>query len=191
MFYYYLCIMGYTTEFEGRFDLDRELSEEMFNFLKSFNETRRMKRKISDEFGVEGEFFVKGGGDFGQGREDNIIEYNEPPSTQPGLWCQWTPTEDRKGIEWDGGEKFYDYTEWLVYLVNKILAPNGYVLNGAVQWEGEERGDRGKIIVENNKVYTKKGRLKDEITPKNARKYIAGEGWKYDFMLAETVLKLS
>jgi hypothetical protein len=58
------------------------------------------------------------------------------------------------GIEWDGGEKFYNYTEWLVYLINKILKPNGYVLNGVVQWQGEEVGDVGEIFVEDNKVFT-------------------------------------
>ena len=145
--------MGYTTNFKGRFELNKELSQKMADFLKLFSETRRMKRDTDDIFGINGEFYVFGGGSFGQNSEPNIIDYNRPPSTQPGLWCQWTPTSDNMSIEWDGGEKFYYYNEWLVYLIHKILAPNGYVLNGVVEWNGEEVGDVGEIFVEDNKVF--------------------------------------
>ena len=146
--------MGYTTDFKGRFELNKELSPKMAQYLTLFNETRRMKRNADEVFGIEGEFFVFGGGSFGQDHETNVVDYNGAPSTQPGLWCQWTPTSDRMGIEWDGGEKFYYYTEWLVYLINKVLAPNGYVLNGVVEWEGEERSDVGEITVIDNRVFT-------------------------------------
>ena len=158
--------MGYTTDFSGKFNLNKELSPKMAQYLKLFNETRRMKRNTDEVFGVDGEFFIFGGGDFGQNREPNIIDFNQPPITQPSLWCQWCPTNDLMGIEWDGGEKFYNYTEWLVYLIHKILAPNGYVLNGVVEWEGEERNDVGSIIVENNRVFTQEdGFTRREVNP--------------------------
>ena len=147
--------MGYTTDFSGQFNLNKQLSPKMQQFLKLFNETRRMKRNTDEAFGVDGEFFVFGGGDFGQASEPTIINHNQPPSTQPSLWCQWTPTEDGMGIEWDGGEKFYSYTEWLVYLIHKILAPNGYVLNGVVEYSGEESGDVGEIVVVDNRVFVR------------------------------------
>lgn len=147
--------MGYTTDFSGQFNLNKQLSPKMQQFLKLFNETRRMKRNTDEAFGVDGEFFVFGGGDFGQASEPNIINHNQPPSTQPSLWCQWTPTEDGMGIEWDGGEKFYSYTEWLVYLIHKILAPNGYVLNGVVEYSGEETSDVGEIVVVDNRVFVR------------------------------------
>ncbi len=98
---------------------------------------------------------MEGGGAFGQDREDNVIDFNSPPGPQPGLWCQWCPSEDRKGIEWDGGEKFYRYAEWLEYLVDKVLAPKGYVLNGEVEWQGEDRNDRGVLKVVDNVVEKK------------------------------------
>ena len=157
--------MGYSTDFSGKFNLNKELTPKMAQFLKLFNETRRMKRKTDEVFGVEGEFFVFGGGSFGQDREPNIIDFNKEPSTQPSLWCQWTPTSDNMGIEWDGGEKFYCYTEWLVYLIHKVLAPNGYVLNGVVEWQGEERGDYGEITVVDNRVFTSED--SGEILPSN------------------------
>lgn len=186
--------MGYTTDFNGQFNLNKQLSPKMQQYLKLFNETRRMKRSTDEAFGVQGEFFVFGGGDFGQDHEPNIIDFNQQPSTQPSLWCQWTPTEDGMGIEWDGGEKFYSYTEWLVYLIHKVLAPNGYVLNGVVEWDGEERGDIGEIIVENNRVYTQelKGE-KIEMTPQNASNlgYVNGRfSNTTDYMRTDVVLVL-
>jgi len=182
--------MGYTTDFSGRFELNKPLTSKMQEFLTKFNETRRMARNV-EGFGVEGEFYVFGKGFFGQDNEPNVIDHNKPPRTQPGLWCQWTPTSDGKGIEWDGGEKFYAYTEWLVYLIHKVLAPNGYVLNGTVQWQGEDTGDVGEIIVENNRVYTEpwKG-SKEEVTPTTATKYSYPQGDVDNFMETDMVLIL-
>jgi len=174
--------MGYTTDFSGRFETNKPLSDKMFNFLKAFNETRRMGRNVDAAYGIQGEFYVFGGGSFGQDSEPNIIDHNKPPKTQPGLWCQWTPSDDREGIEWDCGEKFYHYTEWLVYLIHKVLAPNGYVLNGTVTWQGEETGDVGEIIVENNQVFTEEWKgSKEEVKPQNVR---------YMYMQIESVLIL-
>lgn len=146
--------MGYTTDFEGRFLLNKKLDDQTYEFLKKFNQTRRMKRNVSPEYGVEGEFYVDGGGFMGQADENNVIDHNTPPRTQPGLWCQWMPSEDKKGIEWDGGEKFYRYIEWLGYLITKILAPKGYVLNGRVRWQGADPSDTGVIIIKDNKIRT-------------------------------------
>jgi hypothetical protein len=153
-----------------------------------------MKRNVEEVFGVEGEFYIFGGGSYGQEHETNIVDYNQEPSTQPSLWLQWTPTENRLSLEWDSGEKFYSYTEWLVYLIYKVLAPNGYVLNGIVQWQGEENGDVGEIVVENNRVYTQEWKGdKKEITPQNAETYSYVNG-KFetikDFMRTDIVLLL-
>lgn len=77
----------------------------------------------------------------------------------PGFWCQWVPTEDGWGIEWDQGEKFYEYVEWLRYIIQHLLQPKGYVLNGEINWSGEDSEDLGKIIVKDNVVTTKEGRV--------------------------------
>ncbi len=184
--------MGYTTDFSGSFELNKQLGPKMKEFLTKFNETRRMKRNVSDKYGVEGEFFVGGTGSFGQDSTEDIVDYNEPPSTQPGLWCQWTPTQDGMGIEWDGGEKFYHYTEWLVYLITKILEPNGYVLNGVVQWQGEDVGDVGEIFVEDNKVFIQEWKgFKNEVVVSDFEKRSYSNG-KFnvltDYMQTDLVL---
>jgi hypothetical protein len=116
-----------------------------------------MKRaKLSEEYGVDGEFYFEDDGDFGQSRNPKfgiIVNYNEPPSTQPSLWCHWIILDDMQTIQWDGGEKFYNYVEWLEYLISKILEPAGYIVNGVIQWVGEDIfDDRGSISVEDNKI---------------------------------------
>lgn len=73
-------------------------------------------------------------------------------AAQPGLWCQWVPAPDNDGIEWDGGEKFYNYVEWLGYLIHHFLSPWGYTLNGEVAWNGDSSDDHGVIYVRDNVV---------------------------------------
>jgi hypothetical protein len=153
--------MGYTTDFHGSFKFDKPLDADTLKLMTGLAGTRRMGRKgLGKEFGVEGEFYIDGKGHCGQDHEDNIINFNSPPKTQPGLWCQWVPNEAGTELAWDGNEKFYAYVEWLNYLINSILAPRGYKLNGEVSWMGEDYEDQGKIIVKNNKVKVMRGHVK-------------------------------
>jgi len=112
--------MGYTTEFEGRFEFNKPLDTDTANKLNIFAESRH------------------------ESEDENF----------PGIWCQWVPTDDGKFLEWDTGEKFYNYVEWLEYVI-EMLKPKGYVLNGEVRWRGEEFDDIGTIIVRDNDVSTK------------------------------------
>jgi hypothetical protein len=158
--------MGYHTEFRGSFKLDKPLATEQHKYLVKFNETRRMKRDtniltsmkdpereaVGLPLGKEGEFFVGGLGYMGQDHDESVLEHNYSPSTQPGLWCQWVPNKNGTEIEWDGGEKFYDYVDWLMYIIKNFLEPWGYTLNGEVDYQGEEPSDSGVIVVEDNAV---------------------------------------
>lgn len=83
----------------------------------------------------------------------------QPYPDVPGFWCQWVPTEDGWGLVWDGGEKFYNYVEWLEHLINKFFIPWGVKLNGEVEWEGEESGDLGQIVIRDNEVEVREGRV--------------------------------
>lgn len=145
--------MGYTTDFTGSFKVDREVDDSTLELLLGLASTRRMARNVGPEFGIEGEFYVK---------DDpvGVMSYNEPPVTQPGLWCQWLISEDdRRTIAWDGGEKFYHYVGWIEYLIAKVLAPRGYKLSGDVYWLGEDLSDRGTIMVRDNVVKTFDSRI--------------------------------
>lgn len=163
--------MGYTTDFYGSVTFNKPITEELKNYINKFGETRRMKRdveKIKKTFpdwekncfngnlGVDGEYFVGGNGFMGQDRDDSIVDYNYPPETQPGLWCQWM-IDDDGNLVWDGGEKFYEYGEWLTYLIENFLAPSGYVCNGEIEFQGEDMNDFGTIHVKDNVVTVEYG----------------------------------
>jgi hypothetical protein len=94
--------MGYTTEFDGQVTVTPPLNEHEVAYLRRFADTRRMAR-------AKGPYYT-GAGFRGQDDEADVTDYSHPPAGQPGLWCQWVPTDDGTGIEWDGGEKFYDAT---------------------------------------------------------------------------------
>lgn len=158
--------MGYTTYFEGSFTCTPALNEAQIAYLKQFAHTRRMSRNadiaatipdplreaVGLPIGEEAEFFVGGAGWCGQDRDRSILNYNTEPNSQPGLWCQWIPTEDGNGIEWDGGEKFYNYIKWIKYLNEKFLKPWGIVLDGKVSWSGEESSDVGVIVAKGGNI---------------------------------------
>ncbi|MFB2923674.1 MULTISPECIES: hypothetical protein [Aerosakkonema] len=161
--------MGYTTEFEGAFYLDKRLFDSEFLYLLEFSRTRRMKRDVTIladvpdpareavrlPLGEDACYFVNEKWD--RDSEISIVDYNRPPAGQPGLWCRWVPNYNGSGIQWDGGEKFYHYIEWLQYLIDRFIQPWGYTLNGKVYWQGEERHDNGKIIVEDNTIVCPEG----------------------------------
>jgi hypothetical protein len=165
--------MGYTTSFDGQFNLSKPLAEEHSQYLHRFSETRRMKRNsvVAEEMsdlvrkaahlpiGTDACYFVGGTGYAGQDRDQSIVDYNRPPVGQPGLWCQWIPNNDGSAIEWNGAEKFYDYIDWLKYVIDNFLQPWGYVLNGTVEWQGEEPDDRGRIIVKNSMISIKRAKI--------------------------------
>lgn len=152
--------MGYSTDFSGKFNLNKELTIGLHLFLVNLNKTRRVATNADNKvYGYEGEYDVHQVGK----RFDN----NRQPSTQPNLYCQWVPTKDGLSIEWDGNEKFYGYIEWLSYIIHKILIPNYYVLNGKVTWQGEEVGDVGEIEVIDNEIHVHQFKKPSYIHPIN------------------------
>jgi len=125
-------------------------------------------------YGREGEYFAMEDGNFGQREDGSIIEYNIPPcqvgfmrdtkDAVPGLWCQWEISEDGSELRWDNGEKFYNYVEWLEYIIKHFFIPWGIKANGTIYWYGEEREDIGKIKVRDNEIFVFGGQFiyKDE-----------------------------
>lgn len=163
--------MGYTTDFDGSFSITPNIKPEHAAFINKFSQTRRMKRdaavaeKMDDPVrksvglpvGDEGAFFIGGKGHAGQDRDKSVVDGNSPPTGQPGLWCQWI-VEDGE-LRWDGGEKFYEYEKWLKYLVDNFFKPWGYTLNGTVEWFGEDRNDRGMLVLKDNKLSVKVAKI--------------------------------
>ena len=107
--------MGYTTDFQGSFKLNKQLTLDLFLLLKGL----------------------------GEGYEHSTED------GKPDAYCQWVPTKDGHGIEWNHGEKFYLYEEWLQWIIDRILKPNGYkILEDSVAFRGEDIKDCGEIYVE-------------------------------------------
>lgn len=156
--------MGYTTEFTGSFQLNKPLDKKTAKLINGLNRTRRMKRDLTklgmtqeeaNQYGIDGEFYCPPKSNFcGQDNDASIVDFNEPPETQPGLWCGWRYSKTNNCIKWDGGEKFYHYVSWLKYLIDNILGSE-YQLNGEVTFQGEDEDDKGTIIVENNVIVVK------------------------------------
>jgi hypothetical protein len=119
--------MGYETRFDGKFTLDRPLTPEHKSVLE----------ELAQEEHVLGE----------DGKP-----LREASSGRPCVYCQWTPTADGTGIVWDMGEKFYGWLEWLEYIIQHQLRPQGYALNGEVRWRGTNADDSGVIFVKDNRV---------------------------------------
>ena len=159
--------MGYTIYFYGDFQFHSPIRAEHAEYLRAFSRTRRVTRApqklvdVQDPFrwavglpiGQEGAYYVGPGDTMAeQIRDPSVIEINVPPDHQPSLWCNWTVSEDNTSIVWDEGENFHCFTEWIEYLIDHFLSPWGYVINGEVEWVGEEDWDTGVICVENNVV---------------------------------------
>ena len=143
--------------------------------------TDQLRHTVGLPIGEEGAYYVgsHSDGDMGQKNDHSILDYNTPPGQleygsnflgdrykenkqrieagkcQPGLWCQWTVSDDGKTLEWDGGEKFYYYTDWLKYLITHFFDVWGVKLNGQIKWRGEYFEDTGTIFVENSNVTSK------------------------------------
>lgn len=116
--------MGYSTYFKGNFETDSPMSDELVKEINDFNDTRHCKNETDG--------------------------YNDSAG-YPGFWCQWKALNSYE-IGWDGGEKFYEYTAWLVYIIDEFIKPNGLVLNGETEWT-DDYNDMGKIVVKDNVVY--------------------------------------
>lgn len=157
--------MGYTTDFEGRIEIEPALNEIEITYLNRFSETRRMDRE-------KGPYFVGGNGYAGQGDgPDEVYDHNHPHSSQPGLWCQWVPTDDGTALVWNGHEKFYESAEWMQYLIDHFIGYTpaaitelreltdigdflqGHACNGVISAQGEDPGDAWLLAVKDNQVF--------------------------------------
>ena len=157
--------MGYDTYFDGYMVITPPLNAEQAAYINRFSGIRHVKRdpakasQIPDPLreavglpiGEEGGYCVKFGPDEAMG-SISVLDNNNPPTDQPGLWCPWVITEDGSKLEWDYGEKFCESDSWLIYIQEHFLTPWGSKLNGEIDWDGDESRDMGTIYAEDGKV---------------------------------------
>jgi len=70
----------------------------------------------------------------------------------PGYFCQWILSKDRMHLRWDLGEKFNDYAEWLQWIIDEICTPAGVLLTGRVEYQGDDVGDHGFLVIKDGQV---------------------------------------
>jgi hypothetical protein len=140
--------MGYDTYFKGKLKFDKPLSEKDRELVMNLHATRRYKRPVDEKiYGKDGEFY------FGSEKENTDPDfYSTPPNKQPSVWNRWLTDEKGEYYFLDNDEKIYFDYEWIVWMMENIFIPKGYVLNGAVFGQGEEVGDLTLLIVKNNKI---------------------------------------
>jgi hypothetical protein len=77
------------------------------------------------------------------------------PRPCPDSYLQWIPIASLDALIWDGGEKFYNYIEWLQWICT-WLRGLGIDSNGRIAWDGEEQGDVGMLVVGHGVVTARK-----------------------------------
>lgn len=158
--------MGCTTLFRGKFEITPAMAPDHVRYIQRFADTRHHKYNqttvakrdpdwekhcYEGQFGEEGAYYTFPDEESIQLTIRELMDYNIASRVCPSLWCNWSVTDDGKYLMWDGGEKFYRYTEWLEFLLEHFLAPWGYVLNGGVEF-CDEHDKMGSITIEKNNV---------------------------------------
>lgn len=91
-----------------------------------------------------------------------LLEFNEDPDRIEDTehptrsYLQWVPSETLDALVWDEGEKFYDYEQWLQWIL-RWLADRGVRASGQLDWRGEDGSDIGRITVADSAVTVEKG----------------------------------
>jgi len=122
--------MGYTTEFSGHVAIQPEMSAALAAEIREFADMDSGHRPGHPRVGG-----------------------------MPDGYCQWTVPDGKSVLKWDGNEKFYDSVEWMRYLIEAFIKPAGLVANGEIDASGEDSGDVWKLVVVDNVVTKRHGRV--------------------------------
>jgi len=132
--------MGYFTSWTGCLSIYPTLPPSITAYLNHFLEHRHVLTKGPNA----------GAYDIEDPHPGVVVDYNSPPPGQPFVWCDWRLQDGRSLFI--SRRRNYRSIEWLQYLIHHFIAPCGCVVNGRMNWSGEEDGDSGSLFVENNVV---------------------------------------
>jgi len=126
--------VGYNTNWDGYFVIEPKLSQEHYDHIEKFCNTRH------------------------EDKNGKMLYRNYGIST---VHCdlQLHSISTATILRWNGSEKTYNLEKWVEYLIKNFFKPNGYKLNGEMTWQGEGPDDRGKVVVKDNKLEIKQGRI--------------------------------
>jgi len=91
-------------------------------------------------YGQEGQYYLGEDETSVLPARPNSFENNDFTEQPPHSYLRWEYHPEDHTIRADDDEKFYCYQEWITLLVEDVLAPRGYVVNGTVHYEN--RADR-------------------------------------------------
>lgn len=180
--------MGYDTTFNGSLTFNKKPTAQFKEYINRFSSTRRMPRDVGKikelypnwreycffgELGKMGEYFA-----IEENASDkSIIDVNGYTcSVHPSLWCCWVVKGNK--LVWNGAEKFGNYVEWLKYMITHFFNPFGYVLNGDIEFQGEDSSDHGVIHVVNNVVQMTTNNPIDNVSSDAMIKELKKRGYK-------------
>lgn len=146
--------MGYSTEFTGHVTVTPPLNPTEAAYLHAFSECRRQTTP-------EGPYTTT---DYSWPIPAGVVD--SPPEGQPSRWCDWAPTGDAAGMEWNGTEKFDESVAWMQYLIDHFLKPGAaaqglpgfeeftfdHVVDGTIDAQGDMQDDVWKLVVTANTV---------------------------------------
>jgi hypothetical protein len=148
-------IMGYSTTFTGHLDLSTPLNDHQQKFLDYFVNCRQcIYKQLHDNHPIfemikncnlpmKKEYLVSD--------NDHDVKLFNDHTGKPSLNCDWI-VEDNQ-LKWNENEKFYNYLEWLQYLIDNFFNVWNIKLNGIMDYKGEDLGDCGTIVV-NDSIIT-------------------------------------
>lgn len=85
--------------------------------------------------------------------DTNIISMNDPPETQPDIYCHWIITNNGNGIKWNENEPPYNHITWLRYIIDNFIVPWDYILKGSVDFTNQYY-DYNEIIILDDNIIT-------------------------------------
>lgn len=140
---------GDVTVFDGYFQIDRPLDVETEDIMDALANGRCLARDVEKLakalnmgvaeckrlYGQEGQYFLGEDETSVLPAKRNFFENNDFSGQPPHSCLRWEYHADDHTIRADDVEKHYCYQEWITLLVEDVLAPRGYVVNGTVDYE--------------------------------------------------------
>ena len=170
--------MSYSTNFIGSFKTDKEIKKSLRKAINALYNCGGEGDNIkSEEKGRSDALYVKVGRrkvSVPSGwcpwiviHADDVQEYFKTLEEEGEEDCEFLYGEDADedsfsssdGTELEGHPDLFMfnhndyYGEWLITILKEFLVPNGYVVNGIVEWQGESDGDHGVFELENNVLH--------------------------------------
>lgn len=153
--------MSYRVTYDGTLSVEPPLNPAEIKALNAFGESRRIRTTAGplDSRDLES-------------THPDVIDYNEPPEGQPGMWCDVRVSEDGTKLTVDESGEPGDITPWVEYLIDHLLKPDAvfssvpgevgqkdllrqftfnHVVSGEMKCVGED-GDVWAIRVRDNAV---------------------------------------